>query len=360
MTIQNLFRTIFRKKPHDRQLHVAREEIWDLDDVREMTTDEIVKRLRSFGIPLKKRTFLRDVKRFHSAEELSESWRDTYDCAATGFDEDFPWMAACVLWERLAPDRANMEMINDLMQEGYDALEKGRTVEACNLWLRTWDCIKEMLTEEMTKVEHFDDIFKGTQYAYNWCQDLEMELGNAGIKDREYSRRQMKYCAEFCSQFPDEEELVLANMRRGEADAYFYLGDTTEGEKKYQELTERYPDYVWGYIGWADHYWDFYDFETHTTKDYDRAEELYLKALKIADSEERKAVLGRLIDLYKGTGDSKRVNEYMGKLEELEAQPRFEFDSLDTSSPESKRTKVGRNEPCPCGSGKKYKRCCGR
>ena len=21
--------------------------------------------------------------------------------------------------------------------------------------------------------------------------------------------------------------------------------------------------------------------------------------------------------------------------------------------------KIGRNEPCPCGSGKKYKRCCG-
>jgi preprotein translocase subunit SecA len=23
-------------------------------------------------------------------------------------------------------------------------------------------------------------------------------------------------------------------------------------------------------------------------------------------------------------------------------------------------TKVGRNDPCPCGSGKKYKKCCGR
>jgi uncharacterized protein YecA (UPF0149 family) len=22
--------------------------------------------------------------------------------------------------------------------------------------------------------------------------------------------------------------------------------------------------------------------------------------------------------------------------------------------------KIGRNEPCPCGSGKKYKQCCGR
>jgi uncharacterized protein len=24
-----------------------------------------------------------------------------------------------------------------------------------------------------------------------------------------------------------------------------------------------------------------------------------------------------------------------------------------------RRAKVGRNDPCPCGSGKKYKRCCG-
>ena len=31
--------------------------------------------------------------------------------------------------------------------------------------------------------------------------------------------------------------------------------------------------------------------------------------------------------------------------------------------PEPKRReepKVGRNDPCPCGSGKKYKQCCGK
>jgi hypothetical protein len=32
---------------------------------------------------------------------------------------------------------------------------------------------------------------------------------------------------------------------------------------------------------------------------------------------------------------------------------------LNTSSV-MKEKKVGRNEPCPCGSGKKYKKCCGR
>jgi uncharacterized protein len=32
---------------------------------------------------------------------------------------------------------------------------------------------------------------------------------------------------------------------------------------------------------------------------------------------------------------------------------------IETSAPAHTVHKVGRNEPCPCGSGKKYKRCCG-
>ena len=30
------------------------------------------------------------------------------------------------------------------------------------------------------------------------------------------------------------------------------------------------------------------------------------------------------------------------------------------AQPVVKPEKIGRNEPCPCGSGKKYKKCCGR
>jgi uncharacterized protein YecA (UPF0149 family) len=32
--------------------------------------------------------------------------------------------------------------------------------------------------------------------------------------------------------------------------------------------------------------------------------------------------------------------------------------SVPTSSPISKKPEVGRNDPCPCGSGKKFKKCC--
>ena len=33
---------------------------------------------------------------------------------------------------------------------------------------------------------------------------------------------------------------------------------------------------------------------------------------------------------------------------------------LNTPKPKIAEKKVGRNEPCPCGSGKKYKKCCGK
>ena len=33
---------------------------------------------------------------------------------------------------------------------------------------------------------------------------------------------------------------------------------------------------------------------------------------------------------------------------------------LNPPKPKIAEEKVGRNEPCPCGSGNKYKKCCGR
>ena len=33
---------------------------------------------------------------------------------------------------------------------------------------------------------------------------------------------------------------------------------------------------------------------------------------------------------------------------------------LNPQEPKVAEEKVGRNEPCPCGSGKKYKKCCGK
>ena len=40
--------------------------------------------------------------------------------------------------------------------------------------------------------------------------------------------------------------------------------------------------------------------------------------------------------------------------------PSFVTNKIMMDEQQHKKKKIGRNEPCPCGSGKKYKRGCGR
>ena len=52
--------------------------------------------------------------------------------------------------------------------------------------------------------------------------------------------------------------------------------------------------------------------------------------------------------------ESKRAANMLAQLE-------ADMDGNGSRSPEKNTiVKVGRNDPCTCGSGKKYKRCCGR
>ncbi|MCP4570038.1 MAG: preprotein translocase subunit SecA [FCB group bacterium] len=58
---------------------------------------------------------------------------------------------------------------------------------------------------------------------------------------------------------------------------------------------------------------------------------------------------------YANAGQGKEAKEGMGESPMAEASKRGKSKPVKRSAP-----KVGRNDPCPCGSGKKYKKCCGR
>ena len=49
---------------------------------------------------------------------------------------------------------------------------------------------------------------------------------------------------------------------------------------------------------------------------------------------------------------SKAFSQTLGIIEEAEEKPKLDLTQIDIS-------KIGRNDPCPCGSGKKFKKCCG-
>jgi hypothetical protein len=57
--------------------------------------------------------------------------------------------------------------------------------------------------------------------------------------------------------------------------------------------------------------------------------------------------------------DDKKTPDKPGKPSDIVSDA---ADDISKQKPKPKRTgpKVGRNDPCPCGSGKKYKNCCGK
>ena len=53
--------------------------------------------------------------------------------------------------------------------------------------------------------------------------------------------------------------------------------------------------------------------------------------------------------------------EYTVELDKSKPEDITDLELLsNTPEPVKVDKKIGRNEPCPCGSGKKYKKCCGK
>lgn len=62
----------------------------------------------------------------------------------------------------------------------------------------------------------------------------------------------------------------------------------------------------------------------------------------------------------KGHTPNELFQEEMKHLKPLPREP-FKTGQTDLKVVvQPTRTKIGRNDPCPCGSGKKYKKCCGK
>jgi len=68
-----------------------------------------------------------------------------------------------------------------------------------------------------------------------------------------------------------------------------------------------------------------------------------------------------IIDIYRkmledgvDVRNEKEVEKWMEKNQNKLMQPSHKIETYKREKP-----KIGRNDPCPCGSGKKYKKCCG-
>lgn len=266
---------------------------WTYEKMSQISTDEIIQRLESIGIIFEKDAFLSDIKEYYSAQQISENWFKNFSVTAKGRDEDFPWLAAWILWERLAPTHIlSMEQMSDLIDKGFEYLSENDSIAACDIWLKVWEAIKYRYKQEYKNMNFLDEQYHGSFYISNFCQDLESELHNAGLEDNTYFEKRINYCREFLDYFPDEEELIIHNMRRAIAESYSRLYYFEQAELEFEKIVQDYPSNPWGYIGWGDMYF------FNKKKDYTKAKEFYEKALAIAkDNHDKIAVQERLKDL---------------------------------------------------------------
>ena len=204
---------------------------------------------------------------------------------------------------------------------------------------------------------------------FNWTQDYEQALSNAGRRESSFLTTRIAYCEEFLRRFESTSDpLVLQNMRRAIGESYFILGHRDKAKSLFEGWLTRDPDWGWGWIGWADCWY----FETDGAKeDLDKAIEILSKGLQLSDGQDREYILERMRDVHLKLGLTKEAQMYDQMRQDFLAEEemlkvvetsmsRLGLDMSKLINGPAVSHKIGRNDPCPCGSGKKYKKCCGK
>lgn len=274
---------------------------WFKEEIENYSIAEIIFKLRDFGIDITYDSFKEEIKYFYSAQDLSEYWFDKYNVSATGFDEDFIWLAAWVLWERIPTEIICDEEISDMINKGYDLSSDDKLFECCDIWLKAWNELKAHFKDDnIISLKKADKIFKGDQYLSNWYQYLDMYLSNAGIRNKEYFKKRIKFVKDFLNLLPETDEKIIKDMLRAEAESYFAIGKLRKGEKKFKKIISKYPNWIWGYIGWGDMYGPF-RINKNLSSDYKKAKNIYEMAFNtdIDDKEELEILNERINRLKK-------------------------------------------------------------
>ena len=178
---------------------------------------------------------------------------------------------------------------------------------------------------------------------------------DAGLDDRQFLSARIALCEEGLRRFPSEDDLMTENWRRALAESYFELGEVEKAEALFREWLAADPCWGWGWIGWS----DCYQFTRTERVDLSRCEQILREGFAIADVRDRADIADRLAGLCEEQEREEEAKEFRRQSERRAATVEAARTVSAAGTKTVTRQKVGRNEPCPCGSGKKFKKCCG-
>ena len=357
-----------------------------LQDGRVLSDEALLARLRELNLVLDREQFIKLSQDFLSAEQMARTLIPEFGLKVEGADEDWVWIAFTCFWERWLPHRPSLEMIDDQMQAGYK-LQSHDELGACRLWLATWKSIVNIMeARHLRSLGDFDDVFGGTNSLFNWVQDLSRGLHHGAVRDPSLWHERIALCETALNRLAPE-GLLRSNFKNGLAKSYFAAGMPEQSERLYQQWLQADPQWGWGWISWGDCYFH----GARREMDPARAERIWKEGLAVPGVADKRYLLERLAGLYEETGRDQEARALRAEIQALQraetAVParattghlrikqtyRFGEKGLPVEDlgrfaqavraqsplPGAKTGKTGRNAPCPCGSGKKFKRCCG-
>ncbi len=313
----------------------------------ELSDDELLGKLRGLGFELDRQALTDLCATALSAEDAAKPLLDNWDSRNPdgGQQGDWIWLCVLALWERWWPDKVCMELLDDKMQAGYKHHERKDLTACMTVWLDAWRSILALCDAAcITSIERFDNRFPLTQSLFNWLNDIESELWNAGLQKPEFLTERIALCEEALRRFADEDQLLTENLRRALAETYFVTDGPGKADEHFDAWLTADPRWGWGWIGWSDCYGGLLK---ESPEDPGRAEELLRRGYSVPGVRDRADIADRFRYLYEDMGKVADAREWERKASQLR-------DPVPVVS-----RKVGRNEPCPCGSGTKFKKCCG-
>ena len=207
----------------------------------------------------------------------------------------------------------------------------------------TLDTLYPLWNELKTNLENQPSLLElGKLFGYQYhLSDKLKQLSFSFLKEKKYEES-IVFHQEFMTYFKDDK--YLCPFYKNLALSYFYQ-DSDKGLAYFQELLNRYPyDY------------DLLDAYFTCLFKQNRYEELKAEIqkqlpLSIEYNIETENIIRHVVELFKDMNEEELALQY--------AQIEKKQNDFGKKKP-TKVVKVGRNDPCPCGSGKKYKKCCGK
>lgn len=283
------------------------------DDAEALTDAQLLDKLRDFGIELDRAGLQMSCRGALSAEEVASRLMDDHLSAAQRDtpEVDWVWLAVLVLWQRWLPDKPCLETADDKIQEGYARMAQERAA-ATDRWLEAWSDVLHLCDAAgVTTIGGFDERFPLSQSLFNWHQDLELELGNAGLDEPAKLHARIAVGEEILRRFTDCDQLVVENWRRAIAEAWFWLGETVKADQLYRGWLDADPQWGFGWVGWASGYMP--PPGKGLPADHQRAEELLHQGHAVTGVRDRDAITSWLRLAHKEALSTKEAADHHGQ-----------------------------------------------